>query len=294
VPFDVLSLDIGSTPQLPDLLDASLGTSNIPAKPIRCLLEGWQTLLDRVASAPAQSLTIAIVGGGVGGVELLMAVQHRLQRELLRLGQPASNLSLHLCHRDAALLSGHNPWVQHRVCQILRDRGVQVHLREIVARTHAMPAGKLALICASGLEIVCDVAIWVTQAVAPPWLRASGLEVDARGFVYVDKTLRSLSHPQVFASGDVAALRDHPLPKAGVFAVRQGKILFENFHRLMRGQPLRAYQPQRHYLNLIGTSDGSAIASRGWLGWESPLLWRWKDAIDQGFISQFPSRNVDL
>jgi selenide,water dikinase len=52
-------------------------------------------------------------------------------------------------------------------------------------------------------------------------------------------------------------------------------------------KPLKPYKPQKLYLGLIGTGDGEAIASWGPLGWQSPLLWRWKDHIDRKFMQRF-------
>ncbi|MDB9333485.1 FAD-dependent oxidoreductase, partial [Nodularia spumigena CS-590/01] len=78
---------------------------------------------------------------------------------------------------------------------------------------------------------------------------------------------------------------------AGVFAVRQGKPLFENLRRALLGQPLKPYKPQEQYLSLIGTGDKRAIASRG--AFTTPphqLLWCWKDYIDRRFMQQFSSR----
>jgi selenide,water dikinase len=113
------------------------------------------------------------------------------------------------------------------------------------------------------------------------------LAVDEAGFIQVDDQLRSCSHPQVFAAGDIASMVNHPRPKAGVFAVRQGKPLFRNLRRTVQGLPPIPFRPQRQYLSLIGTGDGLAIASRGRWGWESPLLWRWKDRIDRQFMQKF-------
>jgi selenide,water dikinase len=82
-------------------------------------------------------------------------------------------------------------------------------------------------------------------------------------------------------------MTNHPRPKAGVFAVRQGKPLFHNLRRTLQGKPPRPFHPQRQYLSLIGTGDGCAIASRGPFGWQSRWLWRWKDYIDRSFMAKF-------
>ena len=68
----------------------------------------------------------------------------------------------------------------------------------------------------------------VTDAVAPAWLAEAGLAVDERGFVLVNAALQSVSHADVFAAGDVAG-GPYPREKSGVFAVRQGKPLEQEF-----------------------------------------------------------------
>ena len=119
-------------------------------------------------------------------------------------------------------------------------------------------------------------------------MREAGLSTDADGFIKVRNTLQSISHSHIFATGDIATAIDHPRPKAGVFAVRQGKPLYENLRRILQGQPLKPFKPQKNFLTLIGTGEGSAIASRGAfsLG-PSPLLWLWKDWIDREFMEKF-------
>jgi selenide, water dikinase len=273
VAFDYLSLDIGSTPQVeltnPDLL----GVNAIPAKPVPQFLAWWERLCGRLS--PSDELKLVIVGGGVGGVELALNMQPRL-RSLVE------QLELHLVSRSAKLLPQQNASVQRDLTQLLRDRGVHLHLGAAVTDWN----GAL-LRLESGVELACDATVWVTGAIAPDWLRASGLAVDDRGFVAVDQTLRSMSHPQVFAAGDIAAMVQHPRPKAGVFAVRQGKPLYENLCRALWGEDLQPFVPQKRYLSLIGTGDRQAIAVWGGLGARSAGFWRLKDWIDRRFMAKF-------
>jgi selenide, water dikinase len=273
VGFDRLSIDIGSTPQVeltnPDLL----GVNAIPAKPVPQFLAWWEDLCGRLQ--PTDDLTLAIVGGGVGGVELALNMQPRLRSRV-------EHLELHLVSRSATLLPQQNPGVQRDLTQLLRDRGVQLHLGSAVTDWDGA-----VLRLKSGAELACDATVWVTGAIAPDWLRESGLAVDDRGFVKVDEGLRSVSHPQVFAAGDIAAMVAHPRPKAGVFAVRQGKPLYENLCRALQGEDLKPFVPQRRYLSLIGTGDRQAIAVWGGLGGRSSGFWRLKDWIDSRFMAKF-------
>ncbi|MBR8828871.1 MAG: selenide, water dikinase SelD [Gomphosphaeria aponina SAG 52.96 = DSM 107014] len=273
VAFDFLSIDIGSTPARSLVTGAEKYA--IPAKPVPQFLQAWEGLLAAVDLA--KKISISIVGGGAGGVELALNMQGNLRQRL-----PADKLEINLFQRGRELLAGHNYWVGKRLREILVERGVKLHLGENVREVFPEQ-----VVCESGLTVGCDYIFWVTQAAAPDWVKLSGLATDAQGFILVEDTLQSQSHPHVFAAGDIATMVNYSRPKAGVFAVRQGKPLGENITRIIQGKKLKKYVPQKRYLSLIGTGDKKAIASWGFWGWESPLCWRWKDYIDQKFMGGF-------
>ncbi len=280
VVFDWVSIDIGSTPKMPIVTGAE--QHSIAAKPVQHLLAWWNQLTDSLKQDPEKPLTLSIVGGGTGGVELALNMQHRLQDILQKAGQPINNLTLHLFHSGANLMPKHNAWVQHHFYNLLTQRGIHLHLSETISEIK-----QGTIVSESGLEIPCDATVWVTQASAPDWLSKAGLAVDEQGFILVNDMLQSVSHPQVFAAGDIAKMVNYARPKAGVFAVRQGKPLFKNLQNIIFNQPLQPYHPQKNYLSLIGTGDKSAVASYGSVGWNSALLWCIKDRIDRTFMRRF-------
>jgi pyridine nucleotide-disulfide oxidoreductase family protein len=286
VEFDYLSLDIGSTPQTITVPGAR--EYAIPAKPVPVFLAAWEKLLTQVASNPNRGVEIAIVGGGAGGVELALNMQTRLENAMGNWGKretknnSSQKIKIHLIDRGDRLLSNHHAWVSKRLTNILLRRGIQLHLRENVGQVFLNK-----LTCESGLQISCDCLFWVTQASPAHWIAESRLAKDKNGFILVTDTLQSVSHPHIFAAGDIATMKNYQRPKAGVFAVRQGKPLFENWQNILTGKPLQPYQPQSKYLALIGTGDKSAIASWGNLGWQSFWLWYLKDYIDRQFMQRF-------
>jgi selenide,water dikinase len=101
--------------------------------------------------------------------------------------------------------------------------------------------------------------------------------------------LQTETDPVIFAAGDCAAMIDHPLEKAGVFAVRMARPLAENLRRTLLGRSLVHYRPQQRWLALISTGDRHAIASRGGFYARGDLIWRWKDWIDRRFMRRFTS-----
>lgn len=281
ISFDVLSLDIGSTPAVSTVPGAEKFA--IPVKPISKFLDYWDRLVAEVEQNPQRPLRVGVVGGGAGGVELSLAVQAHLQKIYRRAGQSEALLESHLFQRGSELLPERGAWVRRRMRQVMEQRGIALHLRETVEEV-----GEDWVRCESGLEVGCDRLFWVTQASAVDWIKESGLATDERGFLLVNDCLQSISHPQVFGAGDVATMHNHPRPKAGVFAVRQGKPLTENLRRALENKPLKPFVPQKQFLILIGVGDETAVASRGMLGiGPAKWIWQWKDRIDRQFMEQF-------
>ncbi|NJN20048.1 MAG: FAD-dependent oxidoreductase [Leptolyngbya sp. RL_3_1] len=285
IAYDLLSIDTGSTPAtiaVPGAADYA-----IPAKPVPQLLQAWAALLEQVRQQPDRPVTIAIVGGGVGGVELVLNMQVRLQALLAEVGHSQTPLTLHLFHRGEDIANGRNCSTRRLLRRHFDRRGIKLHLQESVVAVELEAPDRRRVHCASGLTVGCDRVFWVTHAAAPGWPKESGLATDEQGFILVKDTLQSLSHPEVFAAGDVATMVNHARPKAGVFAVRQGPPLFHNLQAALQGQPLKPFRPQRQYLNIIDTGDGSAIASRGPFTFESSWMRAWKNHIDQKFMGLF-------
>jgi selenide, water dikinase len=140
-----------------------------------------------------------------------------------------------------------------------------------------------------GQRIAASAVVWATGAGAPPWLRNTGLTLDAAGFIAVNAHLQSGTHAEVFAAGDCAAMQDARHPKSGVYAVRQGPLLAANLQRALAGKTLLTYRPQRRALALISTGDRYAVASYGSLALAGKWVWLWKDHVDRGFMARYQS-----
>ena len=175
----------------------------------------------------------------------------------------------------------HNPKVGQLLHRLLIKKGIKLYLNTEVAqiKSHQVITDKE--------HIDSDYTFWVTQADSPQWIKNSGLTTDDAGFILVNNYLQSISHLNIFATGDIATIKNYDRPKAGVFAVRQGKPIYENWQRIITQQSLKPYTPQQKYLALIGTGDKKAIASWGNFCWHSSLLWYLKDYIDRKFMNQF-------
>lgn len=279
VHFDVLSLNIGSRPQTLDVPGAT--ELALPVKPIDRFSTGWEGLISRIlASAPP--FRLAVVGGGAGGVELALATQYRLRKELSAVGRTGEAVQHCLLTDTPDILPTHNGRVRAKFRRVLAERGISVYTHHQVSR---LDPGLVQ--CAAGQTVAADAVLWVTHASALAWLSEAGLATDCRGFIEVNDCLQSISHPDVFAAGDIAAVVNHPRPKAGVFAVRHGPPLARNLRRAVLGLALKPFTPQAAFLSLISTGNQYAVASRGWWTVEGAWVWRWKDRIDRRFMAKY-------
>ncbi len=277
VSYDLLSIDTGSTPDMagvPGAAEFALGV-----KPIDRFLANWNTIEHHIRET-AEKFRIVVVGAGAGGVELTLALQHRLSA-----AGHEGKTEFHLFSETAQILPSHNALVRRKFMRVLARRRVHVHLghqvREIAAKKMmAVAAGTIS-------TFPYDTLIWATNAAAPDWAKPSGLSTTLHGFIEVDDFLQTTSHPGIFATGDVATMRNHPRAKSGVMAVRQGPALAENLRRACRNEALKRFVPQHRFLALISTGDRYAVASRGPWALEGALLWRWKDWIDRRWMARY-------
>jgi pyridine nucleotide-disulfide oxidoreductase family protein len=250
--YDLLSINAGS------LCDGSLSGAAraLPIKPFERFIAGLQAaVVDRVA----------VIGAGAAGAELSMALAYRGAAVTLYAGRPTLT-----------------PAVSERLARALRRNAVDFR--------PGMPASAIEegpLIVAGASRQEFSLVLLATGPVALPWLRESGLATDEHGFVLVQDTLQSVSHPEVFAVGDCATLRDAPHPRSGVYAVRHGEALAGNLRRLLKPEPPLPYQPQRRALLLISCGARYAIAERGGFTGEGRWAWRLKDRIDRRWMASF-------
>jgi pyridine nucleotide-disulfide oxidoreductase family protein len=204
---------------------------------------------------------VAVIGAGAAGAEIAMALRHRGALVTLYSDQPG--------------LSG-------RVVKQLRKR--KVDYRPGMAAT-AIEQGPVVIAGTARQDF--ELVLLATGAAPVAWLAQSGLAVDERGFVLVQPTLQSVSHPEVFALGDCAALSAAPHPRSGVYAVRHGESLVENLRRLVVGTPLVPYVPQQKALVLLSCGARYAIAERGGWSAQGRWVWWWKNRIDRRWVASF-------
>ena len=282
VSFDLLSLNIGATTG--GQLTPGVAEHAVPVKPVDGFLAHFELARKRVLAADGRA-HIAVVGAGAGGVELVLALQRRLTRDVQSAGYATTDLRFSIFTPAPEILTALPAETGRRLTDVLCARGVTIR---ICKRVTSLETGYVVV--NNGAErIAADEVFWTTGAEAAVWLKDTGMSLDTAGFVRTGRTLQSVSHPYVFAVGDTASLDGYDVPKSGVYAVRSGTTLTANIRRLVRHQPLRLHQPQKTALYLISTADGRAVGTRNGITFSGKWVWQLKNWIDRHFVQQFKS-----
>ena len=267
--FDVLSLNIGGEPDL-NAIDGA-AEHCIPVKPIGRFRNRLEALI-----ATGYVGRLAIIGGGAAGCELALALSKRW------LDATGTRPQINIFTRSARLVPEMPARAARLIFNALSAAGISVHCGQSVT---GVMANELYL--EDGSRHGFDVSFLVTAVAPPAWLANTGLTLDERGFVAVQRTLQSLSHPHIFAAGDIATLVEDPRPKAGVYAVRAGPVLAGNIRRHLDSKRLRRWSPQQRALAILGTADGRAIGIRGTHASASRAWWWAKKWIDRRWMAKY-------
>lgn len=271
IEYDVVSINAGITP---DISVEGASAYAIPVKPISAFLPRWQSVLNELKQTTTPR-TIAVVGGGAGSVELVLAMAHHMQ-------SAAVTQDWLLMTRSPELLPDYPARLRRQLYQRLKRYGIRV-----MTATEVIAVDTTGVTTQVGQKIAAHPVFWCTQARPARWLTSSGLAVTPQGFLAVNSTLQSTSHPDVFAAGDCAWITQHALPRAGVYAVRQAPVLRENLQRHLLKQTLQAYQPQRYFLSLLACGGQDAVGARGRWSMAGTWVWHWKNRIDRRFMRMF-------
>lgn len=265
VAFDVASFDVGITSAMPVL--PGFDEHGVPAKPLTPFARRWEAFRDREGAA-----RIAVLGGGVAGAELAMAMAHALRAR-------GRDCAIHLVDRSRVLTEA--TATGRRILRHgLADLGVTVIEDATVAKVLAD-----AVVLEDGRVIASDFTVGAAGARPHDWQTRIALDLQD-GFIRVGPGLQS-SDPAIFAVGDCAHLSHAPRPKAGVYAVRQAPVLLENLEAALSGRAMRPFRPQSDYLKLVSMGGQRAMAEKWGRGYSGRALWRLKDRIDRKFMNQF-------
>ncbi|WP_051941206.1 NAD(P)/FAD-dependent oxidoreductase [Phaeacidiphilus oryzae] len=194
-------------------------------------------------SASPSAPTLAVVGSGPAGVESAAEIAERYPRlKVVLMGrqEPGAAMAARArAHLRAAL-----------------DRlGVQV--RAGVEVVKVLPDG---VQLDGGEAVAADAVLWTGGTRVSPLAAAAGLAVDERGRIVTDAALRSVSHPEVYAIGDAAAVRQgygvlHGTCQSGMPTGAHAAL---SIHRELRGRRPRPFR-FGYYHTPVSLGRGDAV-----------------------------------
>lgn len=273
--FDLLSIGVGSTTK--SIHPEHETTGLVPIKPMQSFLARIRAQIEKAAESPTERpLRLVIIGGGVASVEIALCI-------------PAFVRTITSRHFDITVVTSKPHLaaeVSSQATKVIDSTFAEQGIETIpLARVTQYGNGIIKL--DNGTTLEADVVIASTGASAPGLLSTLALPKDKRGFLLTKPTLQSTENPSIFAVGDCGSMEQPSFSKSGVYAVRQGPILWQNLQLSLKKQPLQKFRPQHHFLKLINLGDGRAIAQRGSVTTTGRWAMRWKHRIDDRFISMY-------
>jgi NADH:quinone reductase (non-electrogenic) len=279
VPYDLLVLGAGSrsrTLPIAGLADQAVGFKSL-AEAI-WLRNHVLSQLDRAAELAeakdrAAALTFVFVGAGFAGVEALGELED-LARAAARAipGVGRDDMRWVMVEAGDHILPELDLELATYAAERLRERGIEIR---VATRLDSAEGGVLRL--SDGETLRADTLVWTAGVRAVPLATTSGLPVDDRGRVRVDRTLAVLGVADAWAAGDVAAVpdpaaRDGLAPPTAQHALRQARVLADNVVAALEGEPPRpfAYRNKGMLCSLghyKGVADPLGVPIRGFAAW---------------------------
>jgi NADH dehydrogenase len=222
--------------------------------------------------------TVVVGGGGATGVETAGELAEILPEVASRHGLPPGRPAVQLIEAGPTILAGSSPQLIDKATKILSDLGVQVRTNAAIAA-----ATEEGFQLTDGQLVEGGVFVWAGGLKAPELVADSGLPTGHNGRVKVDRYLRVLDHPEIYAAGDLASVTDprtgHVLPPLAQVALEEGETAARNVDAELNGRPLEAFTfHDKGFVVSVGTRRGVAdIAGITTGGRLAHLL---KDAIE--------------
>lgn len=270
--YDICSVNVGIQPR-PIAGDVEEQANVIYLKPISKLIQKWNTIHKNKPDKNA-SLDFTVIGGGAAAFEIAISCRRKYRD---------TKNKIRIISGSGPLLQNQNERTRDLACQSLKRHNI-----ELIVNNRVVKIEKDDVVLSDQQKIPRQICLVATTAQAPELFQKSNLPTSPEGFVKVNADLRIEGFENIFAAGDCCHFSPAPLAKAGVFAVRQGPVLFANIKRLIEdNSKLTNYTPQKHFLTIMVSGENTAIASYRNFAFEGFFAWKLKNLIDLRFMKRF-------
>ncbi len=207
-------------------------------------------------------LHVAIIGAGATGTELA-AELHRTVREVVAYGMtrldPERDVKIILIEAAPRILPALPERMSAATAELLASLHVEVRTNARVAEVRAD-----GVVLSDGEVIPSELVVWSAGVKGPDFLAKLGLEVNRTNQIVVDRTLQSVTDPNIFAIGDCAACPREGFP-AGVppraqAAHQMAAHMVEQINRRLDGKPLTPFT-YRDFGSLVSLGRYSTVGN---------------------------------
>jgi selenide,water dikinase len=268
--FDVLSINIGGSP---GKIETQCPHNTVYLKPFTEFFEKWHSIQGLCSSC--RKIAFVIVGGGAAAVEIAIALKLRLMRN------NAKSSTVHLVTRGNRICQSYKEPISAELLKSILALGIKVHFNEDI---ESIPDKYLTL--KNGEKIKFDY-IFVSTPNQPAILDIQPKpKQDSSGFYLSDKKLQLA--PLVFIAGDCANINGiSNLPKSGVIAVHEGRMLVKNIRSGLSEGELLEFDASSKTLNILVDGESSARLIWGDATFSGKIAMKIKNWIDNKYMKKF-------
>ncbi|MGW3347383.1 NAD(P)/FAD-dependent oxidoreductase [Nonomuraea rubra] len=237
--YDTLVYALGSRGDVEGLPGAAEHAFDVAARPSALRLRERLDSLDR----SGRDGNVVVVGDGLTGIEAATEIAE---------SRPGLSVALIARGELGARLS---PGARDHLRRACVRLGVTV-----LEHTSVEAVEATRVLCADGTALASDATVWTAGFAISPIAAAGGLAVTGTGQIVVDRTMRSVSHPNVYAVGDsVHAIGDNgrPLPMSCASAGYTGRQAIEAIVGRLTGRTITNTKLVYTYNHIsLGRRDG--------------------------------------
>jgi len=264
--YDVISFNTGS--EILSLPVSGEVKNLYPVKPI----ENISLIRDKILRSDKQ-MKIAVAGGGAAGVEIAANLRELCSRNRI-------DADISIISREH-LLPGYSESFYNRALEYLELNRVHIYEYKNVEMIDFEN-----IHFTSGEKINYDLAVNASGIKPSGIFSGSKIRSGSDGGLAVNRYLQSADYPEIFAGGDCISF-EPGLNKVGVYAVREGMILYKNLLSYIKGMKLEEFKPQKSYLSILNLGFHKGIMLWKGIVMSGVLPFYFKYYLDSRFMKKY-------